>query len=120
MSLNWDIRDIKDFEKTCKDEEGVLSAKTHVLILSTMVVGIGSITEKNWTDFYVRLNIIQRESHALLQDGEGNAVYYTPADVKAHIGLWTNVSNETNAAWFKRYMDNHKREAAYTVRKEAA
>jgi hypothetical protein len=119
MSLNWDIRNIKDFETVCKDEDGALKSLTHVLILSTMGVGIGALTDKSWMDFYVRLNVIQREG-ALLRDGDGNDVYITPADVKAHIGLHTNVRNETNAAWFKRFVTNRKSDLAWAMRREAA
>jgi len=119
MSLNWDIRNIKDNETVCRDEDGSLAAITEILILATMSVGIGALTDKSWMDFYVRLNVIQREG-ALLRDSDGKDVYITPANVKAHIGLRTNVTNETNASWFKRFVTNRKRDLAWAMRREAA
>jgi hypothetical protein len=98
-----------------------MSPKTNVIVFSTMSVGMGSITSKNWREFFLRLDIIQRESgYALLIDGKGEPIYLTPDDVFAHVGLTTNVANETNAKWFSRYVKNRIRDTKLSDKKEAA
>jgi len=98
-----------------------MSPKTNVLIFSTMSVGMGSITEKNWREFFARLDMLQRApGYAMLNDASGEPVYFTPDDVFAHVGLRTNVSNETTGKWATRILKNRIRDTKLSNKKEAA
>lgn len=104
MALNWHIGNIKDFEKVCLTPEGKVSGKTEYLILATMTVQLGGITEKNWQEFYCRLDFCKR----LL----GFLRNITEEDVKSHIGLHTNVSDSSwpkfQKSIVKAWMDGNR------------
>jgi hypothetical protein len=137
MSLNWNISKVKDYTNTCyerlplegnearlneggfmgpywyesKDDPNTLerlSVTTHTLIFATMAVGLGSITEKNAEEFYRRLAWVERGG-AFRRSAEGD-VPFTLDEVRAHIGMTTNVSDETKTKWNKRM--NVTKEAA--------
>lgn len=55
MSLDWNLSKIKNNKEVCW-KNGIMKAETHELIYSTIAVGIGEITEKNWREFLARLN----------------------------------------------------------------
>lgn len=114
MALHWNLEGIADYRETClavapedRPMDGitkgdlVITPRTHAMIFMTMAVGMGSITAKNWRRFYARARIIERLDGAYYRQG-GEDMHLTPADVKAYIGLSTNVSTETDAQWFRR------------------
>jgi hypothetical protein len=78
------------------DENDYMYPDTQSIIFTTMSVGLGEITEKNWLEFYARMNIIERL---------GGYTPIPPERVKEHIGLSTNVSNETRNQWMKRWFE---------------
>lgn len=100
MSLDWDLSKIEDRDTVCRvtDADGnkVMSPATHALIWSTMAVGLGQITEKNAEVFYARVSYWE----ALRNIPQDERI--TPTDVQAHIGLRTNVSDETDRQWLLR------------------
>lgn len=129
MALTWNIGKVKDYKTNCfdripregnearlneggfmgpfwyesKDDATMLermSVTTQTLIFATMSVGLGSITEKNAEEFYRRLAWVERDG-AFRRSSEGD-VPFTLEDVKAHIGMTTNVSDETKSKWNKR------------------
>lgn len=116
MSLNWDISKItskpendwvwiktvalrmggyryaRDDDKP-EDIEETLNPVTESLIWATMAVGLGSITEQNWEEFYYRLKLYEfHNREPYMQHFE-----VTPEMIRAHIGLRTNVSNTKSA-----------------------
>jgi hypothetical protein len=98
-----------------------LTVTTNTLILATMNVGMGHITEKTVKEFYTRLRMQETAFGAYRRDGAGNDHPFTYAEVRAHIGLWTNAGTETNGAFHKRLTTNLRRDAALTMTmKEAA
>lgn len=97
MSLNWDISKVENYKELT---ENGLNSVTNALIWGTMAIGMREITSKNWERFYKRLHILERVKGAFLVSG-GNPVYLTKDDVKRHIGLTTNVSNETDTQFYK-------------------
>lgn len=123
MSLNFELSDIENYRETGYDAEGVLRPETKSLIFATMVVGIGRITEGNAAEFYARLHAFERLSGTYLTE-QGKDVYLTPEDVQRHIGLSTNVANETRAKWLKRVLggqvDDHVRRYNRTFETVAA
>jgi hypothetical protein len=78
-----------------------MSVTTNTLIMATMSVGLGEITDKNAEEFHRRLSWMERNgAYRVSRDGE--PVAFTLDEVRAHIGMTTNVSNETKAKWNKR------------------
>ena len=88
-----------------------LSVTTHCLIFASMSVAMGSITDKNAKEFFTRLSMLETAFGAFRRDEEGKATPFTFNEVKAHIGLRTNVSEEANAAFSKRLASNMRRDA---------
>ena len=119
MPLNWNIEKCKDVESIKGEEEWGI---TQTIIFTTMPVAMGSITESNWKEFLFRVKVIEKMSGALMNKAVSNGdpsrpylpepttshipVYFTPKMIKRRIGLHTNVSTETRAAWMKGYVKN--------------
>lgn len=105
MSLNWDVTKVKNHDVVCFDtgehEGRSLKVVTHCLIYATIGVGLRGITLANAEEFAARLNILQDLNGALMGNAEGE-VRITREDVLAHVGLTTNVSDETRAKWLTR------------------
>ena len=81
MSLDWNLSKIKNNKEVCW-KNGLMKAETHELIYSTIAVGMGEITEKNWREFLSRLNCWE------MVHGFNRT---KPETVRDHIGLRTNV-----------------------------
>jgi len=111
MALNWNIGSIRDHETLCFVGEGdkrKMRGTTETLIYATMFLGMNGITEKNWQEFYFRMSFYERLNGGLRRkwDGEGSEeVVFTADEIKAHIGLGTNATNETSARWKKRMVE---------------
>lgn len=105
MSLSWNVENVKDHKEVCYDDTGSLSPVTELLIFTTMHVGLGSITEKNADEFYARMLIVHKlhDIGIMIPDGTEQL---KPEDIRKHIGLYTNVSNETRAQWTKRMFND--------------
>jgi len=125
MSLDWNVGKIKDYKEVCFETctmndtsygrvegERYLSSLTNSLIWVTMPLGMGEITEKNYEEFWWRAAFYERLHGAMRTRGDGE-VYYTKADIFNHIGLTTNVSTETRAAWLRRILKHWKPESRY-------
>jgi len=90
-------------------EPGVwlMASTTEALIWLTMAVGMGTITAKNWRQFYTRVAFVERVFGARRRSVEDGPVFIAPKDVQAHIGLTTNVSRMTDAQFTKHIFKNH-------------
>ena len=98
MSLNWSIEKVKDWRKKNRSKRNreILNA----LIWSGLIVGISSITEKNYAKYYARLTAYEHLHGTYLY--KGNKPYYiTIEDVMNWIGLSTNVAPLTAAQFEK-------------------
>jgi hypothetical protein len=115
MALNYWFDNIHDYENVVwiktgeKNEDGsdemTMNPVTHALIFATMSVGIGDIREKNMDEFVARFRIIEKlQGPFIIEDGKGRRL--EDHELAAHIGLRTNVSNETRAAWVRRIFGN--------------
>ena len=94
---------IKDYDKVCyipdekeKNEKGEplynLNPVTNYLRTATMVIGMHSITKKNYKDFYQRLKFLIELSEYQTYQSK-----ITLDDVKSHIGLEVQQSR----SWMK-------------------
>lgn len=117
MSLNWDLTKIKNYKELCweknEDDASILNPVTESLIWLTMGIGIGNITEDNASEVYCRVAMYEKLFGTMLsywKDSKKVSVAITPEDIYNHIGLSTNVSKETDAAWRKRTVQNFVRE----------
>jgi hypothetical protein len=104
MALNWNLSSVKDWE-TLINEDGYPHKTTFFIIHACMLVSLGSITQRNYLDFFVRLRIYESCFGAL-----GDKPI-TLADVEKHIGLSTNCTNDSYPQFLKKVYNNVKREA---------
>jgi hypothetical protein len=115
MSLNWNVSNIKDSEAVCffhYQEDGEaqrrLTQSTEKLIFLTMVVGLGRITESNYQEFYKRIALFERLRGCVRVKKSDCGGFvddpYTLEDIRLHIGLVVNVSDEKPDAWRKRIL----------------
>ena len=105
MPLNYDLQNV---EADIKDKN--VWPISNALVWGTLSIAMGTITEKNWKEFYTRCHMIETIHGAWLRDKKGPR-YITPDDVKSHIGLRTNVVTESNAK-FKADIDRRLRQQA--------
>lgn len=101
MSLDWDIRDVKDreihFPPNTEHVEllGHMNQKVQHAIFSTMAVQIGTITADNADEWYARYRLWNRVT--------GFTDILTHEDVEHLVGLSTNVfPDEPLAKWLER------------------
>ena len=93
MSLDWSVRGCDNWEELT-DNQPELN-KTHALVFATMSIGIGAITEKNYKKFYHRYLAF------LPTLWEQPRPEITLEDVRRRIGLTTNASKKSDAAFIK-------------------
>jgi hypothetical protein len=93
-----------------------LHPRTHVLIMASMTIGMGEITEGNWQEFYTRIYTVEKLYGALLYENKEPAPF-KPEDVMMHIGLKLNVADETRAVFNRRMMKCVREDAMRTIRK---
>lgn len=108
MSLNWDATKAEHWEELDWD-------KKESLVFATMAVDMGEITEKNYEEFFKR--------YAMFCSAADQQRYLTLEDVKRGIGLHTNVSTTTPAAFRKRLvkiLEQHADDAIYYQRLRGA
>ncbi len=125
MSLDWSLTKIENWQKLCwlpdpeNAEETRLNPVTHTLIFRAMTVGMGQITEKNYVEFYLRCKLASECFGQPLQKN-GDTFDVTLEDVKAHIGLSTNVSNTTITSFMKNVKEEiEMQEKRKQIRRDA-
>lgn len=118
MSLNWNLGKIEDYKTLCwvkrkrgKKTEEVLNPVTKSLIFAMLAIGMRGITAKNWEEVFRRLRIFEMVigsfmTRNVFKDKRNPKLfpevsYITPDEVKAHIGLHTNVSPNKRELWFR-------------------
>lgn len=125
MPLTWEIDKIENYKELCwlpdsKEGEELkfrVSPITEVLIWRTMVVDMGKITSENVNEFAWRLMLYEKIfGGAILDNGEERALTYE--EVRAHIGLVTNVSTTSRTAWRKRLLKMIENEFGWQVKRE--
>jgi hypothetical protein len=123
MALTWDIskaieREGREqfFVQDGTDSEGKpmyrLRPVTEHLIWSTIFVGIGELNDENEAEFFARLRLWEKVHGASVSlpvegsEGEFADHFTTPADVRLHLGLTTNVfPKDSRAKFLKRLTD---------------
>ena len=103
MPLNWHVANVDNYKERCwveHDEGKVLSPITDTLIWAAHQIGMSGITKKNWKEFYARILLDPASRRR-----ENGCLLIKQADVKAHIGLSTNVHPVSRTKWFKELME---------------
>jgi hypothetical protein len=93
----------------------VENAKSQYLCFGLMAVGVRSITENTWNDAWVRLEILQKTTGAIISDPDGNDIFYTPEDIYRRIGYTTNVSDIPWTKFIKTIRENLQFDAGKKV-----
>jgi hypothetical protein len=103
MSLNWEVKHIKDHEIVTTDprDKKKWHPVTESLVWTAMACGFNKITEENYEEICKRVSAYQRLYGACLSRNDG-PLYLTNADIRAHIGLSTNVSAITKAQFISK------------------
>ena len=117
MSLSWDITKVEDYKSKCwieveGEEHKQLNPVTDAIIWACMAVDMQQITAKNAEEFYTRYLMFNRVI--------GNEDYFRFKfeDVKAHVGMWTNVTTRTKAQFHKRVAEILRDRTERTIRYE--
>jgi hypothetical protein len=120
MSLNWNLSKIKNHDELCwlKDpltgefkihpvtHNKILNPLTDGIIWYTMVVGIGDLTENTVDEFYARMCFTDAlHGPILLTEGGMKGRKVTLDELKAHIGLHTNVAYEKKESFLARHVN---------------
>lgn len=114
MSLDWNVANVKDYDTVCLEEfKGGkrLQKLTHDLIWATILVGLGTITEKNVEEWLIRLHALHKVDMLSIQDENGERYVPCRAQLVSHIGLRTNASNETRRQFEKKILSGVMRYA---------
>lgn len=115
MSLDFSVERMKNYnvlttivyprEHPQQEAERKWHPVTNALIFGTMAIGMNTITEANWQEFYNRLNMWERCVRPQLSRGDipvkDQRNFITPLEVYMHIGLHTNASNKTKNQFLK-------------------
>lgn len=129
MSLDWSVERMRNYDvlttltvNNTTEEDGDLTRKwlplTEALIWGTMHIGINSITEKNWQEFYNRINAWEKLLGPSLRLYDSKELrYITPLEVYMHIGLYTNASSLTRNEFNKKLFDNLERDNKNLINK---
>ena len=123
MGPNWAVD--RDDATGCTATR--LSVTTNTLIWASLLVGLPTITEKNVERYYKRLAAVEAHNGAYRRSSNGDDVCFTLDEVRAHVGLSTNVSTETDAAfrakikrWEREETARREREARRVVAQTAS
>lgn len=108
MALTWDITNCVDSAELTTDETW---SATEEMIFATMAVGLPGVSEANADTFYARLRTWQRLIGVPAEE------QVTPEKVRRYVGLRTNVSADTDAAWRKRIIDRQLDDERFVYRK---
>jgi ribosome biogenesis protein Nip4 len=110
MSLDWSIKNVKNYKSLYRKlKEGEFGySETEVrkkmkqipeaIIFYTMTIGMREITEKNWEQFYNRINFwekINGTSLYIRKRKKMQPLFVTKEDVQRMIGLKTNASTKS-------------------------
>ena len=111
MALNWDIGDCENWEQLKATESDCEALDT--VIMMTMSLDIGHLTEKNLDDWLDRARIVEAiRGPAYHKPGE-RCLLGQREFMQKYVGLRTNVITKSTVAWFKEFHKNVKMDRKY-------
>ena len=115
MGPNWAV----DRDDTSGRTATRLSVTTNTLIWASLLVGLPEVSEANAERWFKRLATIEAHNGAY-RTRDGEDVFFTLDEVKAHVGLTTNVSRETDVKFRAKVKRWEAEKAARAARAAAA
>ncbi len=104
MSIWFDASAVPESVRTEVREGRVQTALlTSCLVSACLNVGIPTITEANAREFYARVRVHEALVGALRGNDKG-PMFMQPHEVRSHIGLRTNVTPKSEAAWQRQLL----------------
>ena len=121
MGPNWYTPGESEQEKLANS--GIaerLSPLTNCLIWSTISVDLRGITEENYSEFWLRIHLLEKLTGCFLNEKDPETGKWGPRkitldEIKAHIGLSCNVSPLSWREWLNKTMDNVRRDTLRSV-----
>src|SRR3984893_4526665 len=107
MALHWSIARIKDWKEIAEDDEQ--RKITEAIVWAGMVYDLSGVTEKNVDEWRFRQELARRVddfypiTRPRSQDHKRDL--FTRAELERRIGLSTNVTNTSRAAFQKKLID---------------
>lgn len=92
MPLNWDMT-------ACKNWSSLDSNTTFAIAIVATNIGMNTITESNWREFYGRIAAMEVVIGPMRLDGNGAPITIKPADIFARIGMRMNIAPKTRRAF---------------------
>ena len=106
MALNWDLNKVQDWKQLFHEKDEFENSKMKFvherILMHTMAVGMRTITEKNWEQFYARVQMWEKIWGAGYYSDDMRPIYTKEEDVKRMIGLWTNAGEFSKTEFLKR------------------
>jgi hypothetical protein len=130
MSLDWSVSNVENWKNRCwvltnnpkKKDEKRLANDTNSLIWGAMYLGLSGIRSNNVEEWVWRIEFCRRLNIGWMQDfdADSKVVYWYPnaKSVREHIGLRTNVTNETRTKWRNRMLKVLEREVTENAEQE--
>jgi hypothetical protein len=124
MALTFNLTKIKDYKTLCWTDAGQnndgeplfqVAPVTDALIWLMMFVGQRAITEKTAEEVFMRISMWESVIGPTLM-----ARPMTMADITAHIGLSTNVGNESKTVFHKKLIKDLREKATHLYESEIA
>lgn len=109
MSLDWDVSECT-FDRDSERQTG----NAERLIWQTLAVDLGSIKEKNLSEWVFRMAVLKILNNRI-NDSFGPV---TEEFLRPYIGLCTNVSTTTRAKFMNKCKDTIQRDAMDAIRRQ--
>lgn len=104
FDTNWG--NVQDREKHFPDEpDGTINATLSSILWSTLATGIGEITDSNWEEAWLRIDLWQHNIGPWFNrvvDDELEPIKVTKEDVQHAIGAYTNASRFNRTAFITK------------------
>jgi hypothetical protein len=103
MALHWSIQRVKDVEEITgdADQRGI----TDTIVWASLVYDLGRVTEKNVDEWLFRQEFVRRVDDFYPFYRGTKRSMLTRADIKRRIGLETNVTTTSRAAFQRKLID---------------
>ena len=124
MSLNFNFTNVVYYQNNYSElyvkynsfgeEYEDLNPEAKSIVFSTMMIGIGTITKANASEFYGRCKFLEKIDNFYLYSSfdEYDQIvlnYATPEIIQKYVGLITNVSFVSTSEWLKNIYKNQRR-----------
>ena len=107
MALQWSIARVKDWQQLADDDEQ--QKITEVVVWAALVYDLSGVTEKNVDEWPFRQEFARRIDDFYPNTGPRSQDHkrdlFTRAELDRRIGLSTNVTNTSRAAFQKKLID---------------